>query len=148
MIVQAYLSFDGRCEEAIEFYKRALGAEVQMLTRFKDGPADQKSMISPGSEDKVMHASLRIGETVVMCSDGRNRGEPNFQGFCLSLTAANEAEADRVFAALGDGGKVTMPLAKSFFAERFGMVDDRFGVHWMVIVPPQRARSAERAASA
>lgn len=151
MIVQNYLSFDGRCEEAIEFYKRALGAEVQMLMRFRDAPEDQQCTISPGSENKVMHACLRVGETFLMASDGRNRGEPNFQGFCLSIQVANAAEADKVFAALGDGGKVTMPLAKTFFSPRFGMVDDRFGVHWMVVVAaeeaPQRARSVERASA-
>ena len=138
MIVQNYLSFDGRCEEAIEFYKRVLGAEVQMLMRFKDAP--QEHQCSPGSENKVMHASLRIGETCVMASDGRNRGEPKFEGFCLSLSLANEAEANKIFAALGEGGKVTMPLAKTFFAKTFGMVDDRFGIHWMVIVPAEQAQ--------
>ena len=146
MIVQSYLSFDGRCEEAIEFYKKALGAEVQMLMRFKDGPPDMKP--TPGSENKVMHAALSIGETCVMASDGRNTGAPKFDGFCLSLQIESQAEANKVFAALGDGGKVTMPLAKTFFAKSFGMVDDRFGVHWMVVVPaemPQAARAKERA---
>jgi PhnB protein len=136
MIVQAYLSFDGRCEEAVEFYRRALGAEVTMLMRYKESPdAPPPGMVPPGAENKVMHASLRIGETVVMASDGRCQGKPNFQGFCLSISAANAAEADRVFAALGDGGKVQMPLGKTFFSPRFGMVNDRFGVPWMVIVP-------------
>jgi PhnB protein len=148
MIVQNYLSFDGRCEEAIEFYKRALGAEVQMLMRYKDAPQEQQCMISPGSGNKVMHACLRIGETQVMASDGRCAGNPNFHGFCLSLSLANEAEAEKVFAALGDGGKVSMPLGKTFFAKTFGMVDDRFGMHWMVVVPAeeaaQSARTAER----
>lgn len=148
MIVQNYLTFDGRCEEAIQFYKRALGAEVQTLLRFKDAPQDQQCMISPGTENKVMHACLRIGDTSVMASDGRNRGEPNFQGFSLAINVADATEADRVFAALGDGGTVTMPLAKTFFSPRFGMVDDRFGVHWMVVVTteeaPQRTRSVER----
>jgi PhnB protein len=136
MIVQAYLSFDGRCEEAVEFYRRALGAEVTMLMRFNESPdAPPPGMVPPGSENKVMHASLRIGETVVMASDGRCQGKPSFQGFCLSISVANEAEADRVFAALGDGGKVQMPLGKTFFSPRFGMVNDRFGVPWMVTVP-------------
>ena len=148
MNVQNYLTFDGRCEEAIEFYKRALGAEVQMLLRFKDAPEEQQCTISPGRENKVMHACLRIGDTSVMASDGRNRGEPNFQGFSLAINVADAAEADKVFAALRDGGTVTMPLAKTFFSPRFGMVDDRFGVHWMVVVATeeasQRTRSAER----
>ena len=136
MIVQNYLSFDGRCEEAIEFYKRALGAEVQMLMRFKDAPQDQQCMMSPGSENKVMHANLRIGNTAVMASDGRCEGQPSFKGFSLSINAANDAEVDRLFTALGDGGQVQMPLTKTFFASRFGMVADRFGVSWMVIAMP------------
>jgi PhnB protein len=136
MIVQAYLSFDGRCEEAVEFYRRALGAEVTMLMRFKESPdAPPPGMVPPGAENKVMHASLRIGETLVMASDGRCVGKPSFHGFCLSISVANEAEADRVFAALADGGTVQMPLGKTFFSPRFGMVNDRFGVPWMVIVP-------------
>jgi PhnB protein len=136
MIVQPYLSFDGRCEEAIELYRRALGAEVTMLMRFKESPEPPPpGQAHPGTEDKIMHATLRIGETVVMVSDGRCLGKPNFQGFCLSLTAANEAEADRLFTALEDGGKVQMPLGKTFFSPRFGMVADRFGLTWMVIVP-------------
>jgi PhnB protein len=136
MIVQPYLHFDGRCEEAIEFYRRALGAEVQMLLRYKECPdAPPPGMVPPGSENKVMHAAMRIGETVVMASDGRCLGTPTFQGFALSITVANEAEADRVFGALTDGGQVQMPLSKTFFSPRFGMVADRFGVSWMVIVP-------------
>ena len=149
MLVQSYLQFDGRCEEAIEFYKRALGAEVRALMRFKDAPKDAQANFSPGSENKVMHAALRIGDTEVLASDGHNRGAPKFEGFSLCLGAADEAEAKKLFTALGDGGKVTMPLSKTFFAKSFGMVDDRFGVHWMVIVHSeemqQRARSKERA---
>ena len=138
MQVQPYLFFDGRCEEAIEFYRTRLGAEVTMLMRFKDSPEPhQPGMIPPGAENKVMHTSLRIGDTTVMASDGRCQGEPSFKGFALSLTAANEAEADRWFAALGDGGQVQMPLAKTFFASRFGMVADRFGVSWMILAGEQ-----------
>ena len=132
MQVQPYLSFDGRCEEAIQFYQRALGAEVTTLVRFKDAP--DRGMIPAGSEDKVMHASLRIGDATVLASDGRCRGKPAFQGFSLSLTASDEAEADRLFAALAEGGQVTMPLAPTFFSPRFGMLADRFGVGWMVLV--------------
>lgn len=137
MQVQPYLFFDGRCEEAIEFYRKALGAEVTMLMRFKDSPEPPASgMCAPGSQDKVMHANLRIGDTAVMASDGRCQGRPSFQGFSLSLTVRDDAEAERRFTALADGGKVQMPLAKTFFSPRFGMVADRFGVSWMVIVAP------------
>jgi PhnB protein len=136
MQVEPYLFFDGRCEEAIEFYRRALGAEVTMLLRWKDCPEEPKNkdMIPPGSENKVMHARLKIGQAAVMASDGRCTGKPSFQGFALSLDAANEAEADRMFNALADGGQVQMPLGKTFFSPRFGMVADRFGVSWMVLV--------------
>jgi PhnB protein len=134
MLVQPYLFFDGRCEEALEFYKRALGAEVTMLMRFKDNPEPQAN--PTGAEDKVMHTSFRIGETTVMGSDGRCQGRPSFQGFALSLTAPNDAEAERLFAALAEGGQVQMPLAKTFFSSRFGMVADRFGVPWMIVVAP------------
>ncbi|MDB5927098.1 MAG: 3-demethylubiquinone-9 3-methyltransferase [Betaproteobacteria bacterium] len=137
MQVQPYLFFDGRCEEAIEFYKKTLGAKVEMLMRFKDSPEPpQPGMHPPGSENKIMHATLRIGETTVMASDGHCLGKPSFQGFSLSVTAANEAEAERLFGALGDGGQVQMPLTKTFFSSRFGMVADRLGVSWMVIVAP------------
>jgi len=135
MLVQSYLFFDGRCEEAIEFYKRALGAKVEMLMRFKDSPEPaQPGMVPPGAENKVMHSSFRIGDSVVMASDGRCMGKPSFQGFSLSISVPNQAEADRVFAALGDGGQVQMPLTKTFFSPKFGMVADKFGVSWMVIV--------------
>jgi len=135
--IEPYLFFDGRCEEAIEFYRKALGAEVATLMRFKDSPEPhQPGMVAPGSENKVMHARLRIGATSVMASDGRCGGKPHFDGFALSLQTATEAEADRRFQALADGGKVQMPLTKTFFSPRFGMVADRFGVMWMIIVPP------------
>jgi PhnB protein len=135
MQVQPYLFFDGRTEEAIEFYKKALGAKVEMVMRYKEAPeAPPPGMVPPGSENKVMHSSFRIGDTSVMASDGNCTGKPTFNGFSLSITVANEGEADRVFAALGDGGKVQMPLAKTFFSPKFGMVADRFGVAWMVIV--------------
>ena len=135
MQAQPYLIFDGRCEEAIEFYKSALGAEVTMLMRFKDSPEPHPpGMLPPGAESKVMHASLRIGDSTVMASDGQCLGQANFQGFSLALSVSNDAEAERLFAALADGGKVCMPLAKTFFSSRFGMVADRFGVSWMIIV--------------
>ena len=133
MQVQPYLFFDGRCEEAVEFYRGALGAEVQMLMRYKESPEPEH--LPPGTQpDKVMHCCLRIGDASVMASDGMCQGQPSFQGFALSLTASDEAEAERLFGALADGGQVRMPLAKTFFSPRFGMVADRFGVPWMVIV--------------
>jgi PhnB protein len=138
MQVQPYLFFDGRCEEAINFYRKAVGAEVIMLLRFKEAPEPPKpGMLPPGAENKVMHAALRIGDSTVLASDGHCTGRPNFQGFSLSLTAASEAEAERLFAALGDGGQVQAPLTKTFFSPRFGMVADRFGVTWMVYVEPK-----------
>jgi PhnB protein len=135
MNVEPYLFFEGRCEEAIEFYRRALGAEVTALMRYKDSPEPPPpGKVPPGSDNKVMHANFRIGNTTVMASDGLCSGKPSFQGFSLSINAASDAEAERLFAALADGGQVQMPLAKTFFSSRFGMVADRFGVPWMVIV--------------
>jgi len=135
MKVEPYLFFEGRCDEAIEFYRRALGAEVNMLMRYKDSPEPpQPGMIPPGSENKVMHASVRVGDTAVMMSDGRCVGQPGFQGFSLSITVSDTAAAERVFSALANGGQVRMPLGKTFFSPCFGMVADRFGVGWMIIV--------------
>lgn len=135
MQVQPYLFFDGRCEEALEFYRKAIGAEVTALLRYQDSPEPPPpGMIPPGSENKVMHASMHIGDTTVMASDGHCQGQPNFQGFSLSLNAPDDAKAEQLFAALADGGQVQMPLTKTFFASRFGMVADRFGVSWMIIV--------------
>jgi PhnB protein len=137
MRIESYLFFNGRCEEAVEFYKKALGAEVAMLMRYKDSPEPHApGMLPPGSENKVMHASFRVGGTTVMASDGFCKGQTDFQGFSLALMVSNEAEADRVFAALADGGQVQMPLSKTFWSPRFGMVADRFGVGWMVSVAP------------
>jgi len=134
--VQPYLFFDGKCEEALDFYKSALGAKVEMMMRFKDSPEPVPAgMCPPGSENKVMHAAFHIGNTLVMASDGMAGGKPEFKGFSLSVNAASEAEADKLFAALGKGGKVVMPLGKTFYSPRFGMVTDKFGVGWMVIVP-------------
>ena len=135
MKIQPYLFFDGRCEEAVEFYRKALGAEVMMLMRFKDSPEPPAAgMSAPGSENKVMHTSFRIGETIVMASDGRNSGRPIFQGFSLSLDAPDAAEGKRLFDILADGGQIQMPLSKTFFSPLFGMVADRFGISWMIIV--------------
>ena len=132
MQVQPYLFFDGRCDEALEFYKKAIDAKVDMLMRFKDAP--DQSMISPGSKDKVMHAAVRVGDTQVLVSDGRCLGKPSFQGFALTITAPDAAEGERRFNALAEGGQVQMPLAETFFASRFGMVADKFGVGWMILV--------------
>jgi len=142
MLVQPYLNFDGRCQEALDFYRKALGAEVTMLSRYKDSPDMMSSgRVPPGAGDKIMHASLRIGDTTLMASDSECAGKPSFQGFSLSLTVPNEAAAERAFAALSDGGQVKMPLGKTFFAIRFGMLTDRFGVHWMIYLPaPQPAK--------
>ena len=135
MQVQPYLFFDGRCEEALEFYRSAVGAKVEMLMRNKESPEPPPpGMVPPGSENKILHASFRVGDTTLMASDGHCAGKPIFKGFSLSLTAANEAEAERLFGALGNGGQVQMPLTKTFFSPRFGMVTDRFGVPWMVSV--------------
>jgi PhnB protein len=135
MKVEPYLFFDGRCEEAIEFYRSKLGAEVTMLMRFKDNPEPAPPGSQPqGSEDKVMHANFKIGDTAIMASDGQCLGKPAFAGFSLTLCVRDAAEAERLFAALGDGGQVQMPLTKTFFSPRFGMVADRFGVSWMILV--------------
>jgi PhnB protein len=132
MQIQPYLFFDGRCDEALEFYKKAVGAKVGMLMRFKEAP--DQTMCSPGSENKVMHAQFEIGDTKVLASDGRNTGHPKFDGFALTISANTETEADKLFAALGNGGQVTMPMAKTFFSPRFGMLADKFGVQWMILV--------------
>jgi PhnB protein len=135
MHVQSYLFFDGRCEEAVEFYRKALGAKVEMLMRFKESPdPPPPGMVPPNFDDKIMHTSFRIGDTVVMASDGCTDGKTNFKGFSLSLAVAKEADADRYFNALADGGEVQMPLGKTFWSPRFGMLTDRFGVGWMINV--------------
>lgn len=137
MQVQAYLhAFDGRCEEAINFYKKALGAEVVMMMRNKESPEPPPpGTVTAGMEGKIMHATLRIGEGTVMLSDGRCDGSTAaFQGFSLSLNPASLADGERLFAALADGGQVHMPLGKTFWSPAFGMVADRFGVAWMINV--------------
>lgn len=141
MLVQPYLFFDGRCEEAVEFYRDALGARLDALMRYRDSPDPlPPGMVLPGFEDRIMHASLRIGDSVLMASDDCSPAPRPIQGVSLSLSVSSEAEADRVFAALAGGGQVTMPLAKTFWSPRFGMLTDRFGVGWMVnVVPPSGA---------
>lgn len=135
MQVQPYLFFDGRCEEAVEFYRSTLGAEVTMVMHFKDSPEPPQPAIFPaGAGNKVMHMSFRVGDTIVMASDGQCLGQPSFRGFALSLSVSNDAQAERLFAALGNGGQIQMPMTSTFFASRFGMVADRFGVSWMIVV--------------
>ena len=136
MRVEPYLFFDGRCEEAIEFYKKALGAQVAMMMRFKDNPEPQGqgADCAPGNPDKIMHACLSVRGTNIMASDGNAKGNPKFEGFSLSFPAKDEKEAGQLFAALSDGGQVQMPLTKTFFSPSFGMVADKFGVSWMVMV--------------
>ena len=135
MNVEPYLFFEGRTEEALDFYKQKLGAKVEAMMRYKDNPDPQYN--PPNSANKVMHALFRIGDTKVMASDGNCAGKPSFQGFALTINAANPAEAKQRFDALADGGPVQMPLNETFFATSFGMVADRFGMSWMVIAGPK-----------
>jgi PhnB protein len=138
-VVQPYLFFNGRCEEAVEFYKTALGAQVLFSMRYKESPEPMpKERVPAGFENKIMHTSFRVGETTVMASDGCSTDKPKFEGFSLSVSVPNENEAERVFTALSKGGKVEMPLAKTFWSPRFGMVEDKFGIGWMVSVPGQQ----------
>lgn len=134
-IVQPYLFFNGRCEEALEFYKNAIGAEVTMLMRYKESPEKPpEGMLAPGFENKVMHASVRVGQSIVMCSDGCSAEAANFNGFSLSLALSTPEEVDRIFNALAVGGKIEMPVTKTFWSPRFGMLTDKFGIGWMVTV--------------
>jgi len=141
-VVQPYLFFNGKCEEALNFYKKAIGAETTALMRFKEAPpmppGESAEGCGPGTPDpeKVMHASFKIGQSEIMASDGCNDGSANFQGVALSIAVDTESEAERIFKALGEGGKVTMPMMQTFFAPKFGMLEDKFGLGWMVIVIP------------
>ena len=135
MNIQPYLSFEGRAQEAIDFYKGAVGASENVVMLFKDAPPDVQAQISPGMGDKVMHACIKIGDSDVFLSDGQCGGKANFSGVTLTINASSDGEADKLFAELGKGGQVTMPMAETFFATRFGTVSDKFGVHWMVLNP-------------
>lgn len=137
MTIQPYLFFNGRCEEALDFYKKTLGANIDMVMRFSENPEPDAAAMMPKDTNKIMHASFTIGDAMVMCSDGMQQDKPNFQGFSLSLTVANEAEADKAFNALAKEGQIQMPIGKTFFSPRFGCVADKFGVSWMVIVEPK-----------
>lgn len=133
MQIQPYLSFNGRCEEAVEFYVQALGAKVEMMMRMKDSPEPPPpGQMPPGMEDKVMHASLRIGDTVLMASDGMMKSDTEFKNIALSISVPDKATADRYYGALVAGGKAQMPLTKTFWSPYFGMLTDRFGVAWMI----------------
>jgi PhnB protein len=135
MKVQAYLSFEGRAEEALNFYKKTLGAKEGMIMRFKDAPAEAQADMKPGTGEKIMHMSFTIGDTELMGSDGYCTGASKFEGVSLTYNAKDAADAEQVFKALGDGGQVRMPIGKTFFSPAFGMLADRFGLGWMVIVP-------------
>jgi PhnB protein len=135
MTLEPYLFFNGRCEEAIAFYKKALGAEVTMQMRMNEAPdPPPPGAVPPGFENKIMHANLRVGTMNLMLSDGNSATPPSFKGFSLCLGMATAAEAERTFKALAQDGTVTMPLGKTFWSPCFGMLEDRFGVGWMVIV--------------
>jgi PhnB protein len=137
MYIQPYLFFDGRCEEAIACYQKAIGATVVMMMRFGEAPQDAQcgpDGVAPPA-DKIMHSALQVGDSLIMASDGFARGKPEFKGTSLSLTAKDDAEARRLFDALADGGRVEQPMTPTFFASSFGMLVDRFGVSWMVIKP-------------
>jgi PhnB protein len=134
MQVQPYLNFEGRAEEAIEFYKKAVGAKVTMMMRNKESPeAPPPGMLPPNSGEKIMHSALTIGDSVVMATDGMVSGKPKFEGVSLTISADSDSDAKKYFNNLAEGGEVTMPLNKTFFASSFGMLRDKFGVHWMVI---------------
>ena len=137
MSVTPYLFLDGRCEEAIEFYKKNLGAEVGMMMRFKEAPPDPNHKPAPGTENKIMHACITINGAPLFLSDGECSGNSKFQGFSLSLDATDKADGERMFSALAQGGQVRLPMTETFFAKSFGMVADKFGIGWMVIAGPK-----------
>lgn len=132
--VQPYLFYEGRCEEALDFYAEAIGAKVEMKMRYSEGPGGCPQGMPAGTENKIMHSAFMVGESMVMASDGMNSGKPDFKGVALSITMNDEAGVKRVFDALSAGGKVVQPLTKTFFSPSFGMVNDKFGVQWMVLV--------------
>jgi PhnB protein len=142
MFLQPYVFFDGRCDEALEFYKKALGAEVTALVRYKESPDLQATaMMPPGSKDKVMHCNVRIRDTQIMASDGGNiTGQPKFEGFALTLNARDVDDAKTLFTALSDGGQVQLPPTETFFAESFAMLGDKFGVHWMILAEKKQTK--------
>ena len=137
MPITPYLFFNGNAAEAAEFYRGALGAKIETLMRYSDSPEPHPpGMVPPGSENKVMHMTLRIGDAIVMGADDCTGGTKAFQGFSLSLSPKNEAEAKSLFEKLGAGGQVQTPLAKTFFSPCFGMLQDKYGLGWMIHVEP------------
>ena len=138
MQVQPYLFFEGRCDEAIAFYKKAIGAEVQMLMRYKDAPEGECAGGMKHPPDKVMHSSLTIGDSTVMLSDGNCSGKTNFSGITLSIDGKDDAQTEKLYAALADGGTPVVPLMKTFFSSKFGMLNDRFGLTWMVLTAMEK----------
>ena len=138
-LVQPYLFYGGRCDEALEFYQKAVGAEIGMIMRFDESPEPMPpGMLAEGFEKKVMHSSFQVGAMTLMASDGcGGQEEGGFNGFRLALVVPTEAEADQAFNGLAEGGKVDMPLTKTFWSPRYGMVTDKFGLGWMVMVPAQ-----------
>jgi PhnB protein len=135
MNVQPYLSFEGRAQEAIDFYKSAVGAKVEMVMQFKEAPPEMQANIA--HKDKIMHSAFKVGDTTIMATDGQCSGKSTFSGITLTINATSNGEAEKLFNALAQGGKVNMPMSETFFAHRFGMVNDKFGVGWMVLNPKQ-----------
>ena len=143
MSVQAYLCFDGRCEEALEFYSAKLGAQVQEIMLFSEAPPMPEShegtasegcgAMPPGAENKILHASFQLGDSIVMASDGMNSGQPKFEGFSLAHSVKTDEETKRIFDLLAEEGKIEMPLEPTFWTSSFGMVADKFGVSWMIM---------------
>jgi PhnB protein len=134
MQIDPYLNFNGNCEEAFHFYEKALGGKIEMLLKYNQAPAGG-GPTPPGFENKVMHVRLSVGQQIIMASDAPPGHFSPMQGFNVSLMFDDKAQAERVFNALADKGKVMMPFAQTFWAEGFGMLTDRFGTPWMVNCP-------------
>lgn len=134
MLVEPYLFFNGRCEEAIECYRRIFGSPAAELMRYQDSPEPPPMPLPPDWGPKIMHGALRIGDTLVMASDGCSAEPAPFAGFSLSVTMPNAEAAALAFERLAEGGDIRMPLGATFFSPCFGMVADRFGICWMLIV--------------
>ena len=131
-IVQPYVFFNGRCDEALKFYEAAIDAKVNLILRFKDSPEPVPAEQVPANfDDKIMHCCFKVCGCDIMASDGCEEGA-KFDGFSLSITVEDEATAHRYFNALAEGGKVEMPMGKTFWSPCFGMVTDQFGMSWMI----------------
>jgi len=129
MNVQTYLFFDGRCEEAIEFYKAVFGADLLYSMRFREGPPN---LVTAENEEKIFHATMRFGETVINLSDDLKQERGSFGGFAILAHLDNDASAEEAFESLQEGGRVGMPIQEVFWASRYGIVTDRFGVTWKI----------------